>query len=161
VTTITRFEDIEAWQAARRMNIAFGELLTTSRTFTNPNLADQMQRAAESAMANIAEGFDAHSDKEFVRFLNIAYRSASEFQSHLYPARDQRQIAQRSFDSLYEMARETKALIGGFRCYLERCIKARERHRRRRCSQSKSRRRPRTKDLRRPKTSGDLGPRVT
>jgi four helix bundle protein len=34
-------------------------------------------------MANIAEGFDANSDDEFVRFLRYALRSATEVQSHL------------------------------------------------------------------------------
>jgi four helix bundle protein len=39
-------------------------------------------------MANIAEGFDAGSDAEFIRFLGYARRSASEVQSHLYIALD-------------------------------------------------------------------------
>jgi hypothetical protein len=44
--------------------------------------------AAASVMANIAEGFDAGSDAEFIRFLGYARRSASEVQSHLYIALD-------------------------------------------------------------------------
>ena len=40
-------------------------------------------------MANIAEGFVRHSDKEFVQFLFIAMSSSAEVQSHLYVAVDQ------------------------------------------------------------------------
>jgi len=43
---------------------------------------------ADPTLFNIAEGFDSRSDAEFVRFLNYAYRSATEVQSHLYVARD-------------------------------------------------------------------------
>jgi four helix bundle protein len=39
-------------------------------------------------MANIAEGFGRHSDKEFANFLNMAHGSTSETQSHLYVALD-------------------------------------------------------------------------
>ena len=52
-------------------------------------------------MANIAEGFGRHSDKEFANFLNIAHGSAYEVQSHLYIAFDLSYINQEIFDSLY------------------------------------------------------------
>lgn len=70
-------------------------------------------------MANIAEGYDAGWDREFIRFLKFAKRSASEFQSHLYAALDSQQCSQAQFDDLYDQAAETKRLIGGFIRYLE------------------------------------------
>jgi len=118
---ITRFEDIEAWKAARKLGQS---LLTTMRNrarFPNSELADQLRRCVDSIMANIVEGFDSGSDREFVRFLKIAYRSVSELQSHLYFGLDQRYLNQPTFDSLYAQARETKALIGGFVKYLKNC----------------------------------------
>jgi len=71
-------------------------------------------------MANIAEGFDAGTDPEFIRFLRIACRSMSELQSHLYVALDERYIDPPTFDALYAQARETKAIMGGFMRYLRR-----------------------------------------
>jgi four helix bundle protein len=69
-------------------------------------------------MANVAEGFDSGTDREFIRFLRIAYRSCTELQSHLYVALDDGVLAQPVFDALYGQAREVKATIGGFMRYL-------------------------------------------
>ena len=129
MTAITKFEDIEGWQAARILNEAFNKEVSECRTFTNASLADQMSRSAVSSMANIAEGYEAGSDREFIRFLKIAKRSASEFQSHLYAALDTRQISKKSFDWFYEQARVTKGLIGGFIKYLESSLAAKSRGR--------------------------------
>ena len=51
-------------------------------------LRDQLQRAAVSAMTNIAEGFDCESHAEFARFLGYSRRSAVEVQSLLYAVLD-------------------------------------------------------------------------
>ncbi|HJR81043.1 MAG TPA: four helix bundle protein [Anaerolineales bacterium] len=51
---ITRFEDIQAWQEARKLVKMIYEL-TGSGTLTRDfGLRDQLQRAAVSSMANIA-----------------------------------------------------------------------------------------------------------
>ncbi len=48
----------------------------------------QMQRAAVSTMANIAEDFDKASRAEFRRFLATSKGSCAELRSHLYVALD-------------------------------------------------------------------------
>lgn len=84
-----------------------------SSTFDAGDL--QIRRASVSTMANIAEGFDCDSKKEFARFLGIARRSAVEVQSLLYVALDAGYIDQPTFEQQYCQANKTKALIGGFR----------------------------------------------
>ena len=66
-------------------------------------------------MSNVAEGFDCESKAEFGRFLGIARRSAVEVQSLLYVALDVEYLTSKEFTQLYEQARKTKALIGGFK----------------------------------------------
>ncbi|HLF92912.1 MAG TPA: four helix bundle protein [Planctomycetota bacterium] len=58
--------------------------------------------------------------------MRIARRSATELQSHLYVALDQKLLPQPSFDRLYESAAGVKRLIGGFIRYLESGSKPRK-----------------------------------
>lgn len=71
-------------------------------------------------MHNIAEGFEAGSDAEFVRFLKIFRRSASEVQSELYLALDRKYILESQLAKAYAKATETKRLINGLIAYLHR-----------------------------------------
>jgi len=71
-------------------------------------------------MHNIAEGFDAESNAEFIRFLRYAKRSCSEVQSELYVALDEKYLTPSEFQSVYEQAGRIRAAIRGFIKYLER-----------------------------------------
>ena len=51
-------------------------------------------------MANIAEGFERGSNREFMRFLYIARGSAGEVRSHLYVARDLEYITGAEFERM-------------------------------------------------------------
>lgn len=112
---ISRFEDIEAWQEARKLVKLVYALTNTGPFAKDFGLRDQIQRAAVSAMTNIADGFDCESKVEFGRFLGIARRSAVEVQSLLYAAFDVGYINDTQLKEYYEQARKTKALIGGFK----------------------------------------------
>lgn len=116
---ITRFEDIEAWKAARTL-VKKVYRATDRVLHVDVALARQMRRAAMSAPANIAEGFDAGTDLEFKRFLRMARRSMSELQSHLYIAVDLEFLDEKAFRPLYDQAAEVKRIIGGFLKYLGR-----------------------------------------
>jgi len=118
MAAITKFEDIQGWQEARKLTQQVYALTQVGKISKDFGLRDQLQRAAVSSMTNVAEGFDCDSNTEFARFLGIARRSAVEVQSLLYTAFDVGYIDQTTFDQLYEQARLTKALIGGFRKYL-------------------------------------------
>ena len=61
-------------------------------------------------MHNIAEGFDDGSDAEFIRFLKYARRSASEVQSEIYLALDQKYVSEQDFQKVYDMATSTKKI---------------------------------------------------
>lgn len=84
----------------------------------NFSLKDQMLRSSGSIMDNIAEGFDAGSNREFIRFLQYAKRSSSELQSQLYRCLDQHFLTQESFETLYAEVDLARKKIGAFINYL-------------------------------------------
>ncbi|HPW37434.1 MAG TPA: four helix bundle protein [Syntrophorhabdus sp.] len=114
---IEKFEDIEAWEKARRIakNVyAACRQVEFSRDF---GLRDQMQRAAVSIMSNIAEGFERGTNKEFIQFLFIAKGSAGEVRSQLYLALDLGYINQDVFDSLNSDLLSISKQLSGFISY--------------------------------------------
>lgn len=115
---IEKFEDIESWKVARELTNSIYNITKTNKFNKDFGLKDQIQRAAVSVMANIAEGFDSRSDKHFINFLNYAYRSATEVQSLLYVALDQEYLSEDEFEKLYSEAKKIHGLIGGLIKYL-------------------------------------------
>jgi four helix bundle protein len=116
---IERFEDIQGWQEARKLTKEIYRITNADPFKKDTRLCGQIQGASVSVMANIAEGFDRQSPKEFVRFLNYSSASASEVQSHLYVALDQEFISEVDFVKTYEQAKKAKSLINGFISYLK------------------------------------------
>ncbi len=115
---ITRFEDIEAWQIARRLTQEVYRAAQQEKFAMDFGLRNQITRAAVSAMSNIAEGFNGGSNPEFIRFLRYAQRSCSEVQSQLYVALDQEYINNKMFQQIYDTANITGRKIGAFIKYL-------------------------------------------
>ena len=115
MTGIRRFEEIQAWQEARKLMKGIYSLTQTGQFAKDFGLRDQIQRASVSSMANIAKGFDCDSNAEFARFLGIARRSVAEVQSLLYAALDIGYISKETFEEYFDQALRTKGLIGGFK----------------------------------------------
>jgi len=83
-------------------------------------LRDQIQRAAVSAMSNIAEGFERGSRAELCRFLRIAKGSCGEVRSQLYVAHELGYIDQQEFASAKIQAEDVSKALSGFITYLVR-----------------------------------------
>lgn len=114
----TRFEDLECWQQARELTKMVYKATSNSSFKNDLRLSNQIQSAAGSAMANIAEGFIRRSDREVIQFLFIAMASCAEVQSHLYIALDQAYIEKSEFARIYEQAESTARQISGLIKYL-------------------------------------------
>jgi four helix bundle protein len=117
---IERFEELKCWQMARLLaNMVYD--LTDCPAFSKDfQLRNQIRDASGSVMHNIAEGFDAGTNPEFLRFLKIARRSASEVQSELYLALDRNYIHRDELEKSYGKATEVKRLINGMIAYLRK-----------------------------------------
>lgn len=101
MATFRRLEDIKAWQKARILTTKIYSITQADSFARDYGLKNQIQRASVSVMANIAEGFGRHSDKDFANFLTMAHASVSEVQSHLYVALDLKYVSNSVFDELY------------------------------------------------------------
>ena len=116
---LSRFEDLHCWQEARTLTrMIYQEIEGNSRFRRDVRLVRQLQAAAGSIMANIAEGLTRRSDKEFVQFLYTAMASAAEVQSHLYIAWDAGYISEEKFKVIYAQAGKSAKLISGLIKYL-------------------------------------------
>ena len=115
---ITRFEDLDCWKEARLLTQLVYQATNNGKFKKDLRLSGQIQAAATSTMANIAEGFIRRSDKEFIQFLFIAMSSAAEVQSHLYVALDQGYIDRDRFQEIYDQANKTAMIISGLIKYL-------------------------------------------
>jgi len=117
---IERFEDLQCWQKARQLANAVYDLTNRSSFAKDFHLRAQIQGASGSVMHNIAEGFDSGTQAEFIRFLKMARRSASEVQSELYLALDREYITSDQLTTAYDLATEAKRLINGLIAYLRK-----------------------------------------
>ena len=116
---LSRFEDLDCWKEARQLTRQIYEAIGRNQAWQKDlRLCGQTQGAAFSVMANIAEGFVRHSDKEFIQFLFVAMASAAEVQNHLYVAVDQKYLFPETFDSIYGQAEKTSKIISGLIKYL-------------------------------------------
>jgi four helix bundle protein len=119
MSSVTRFEELDSWQKARKLTKMVYSLSSKGGWAKDFELRNQIRRAAISAMSNIAEGFERQGANEFPYFLSIAKGSAGEVRSQLYVALDQDYIDERIFEEARELAEETSRLIAGLHKYLK------------------------------------------
>ena len=123
--TITRFEEIEAWQTARQLANLVYDLSEKYRFGRDFGLRDQIRRAAVSVMSNIAEGFESRTQALFLEFLGRAKGSAGEARAQMYIALDRGYITQAQFDQLFDLAEKSSRQISRFMSYLKTVPNAR------------------------------------
>ena len=63
------FENREVWKEGMELSVRVYELTRRRRDF---DFRSQITRAALSISSNIAEGYERHSNQEFIRYLFIA-----------------------------------------------------------------------------------------
>jgi four helix bundle protein len=81
--SVTRFEDLVAWQRARELNREIYAATRSGPIARDFSLVNQIRSAAASIMSNIAEGFERGGAAEFHQFLVIAKGSCGEVRSNL------------------------------------------------------------------------------
>ncbi len=85
---VDRFEDLEVWQAAREFCRELAPVLKRSSLRADFPVWQQLNAAAISTVANIAEGFLRNTRRELTRYLRIAAGSNGEARALIYVAMD-------------------------------------------------------------------------
>jgi len=80
---IESFEDLFVWQRSMEIVKQVYLISKEGELWRDFALRDQLRRAVISIPANIAEGFEGSSRKEYVNFLNFAKGSTGEVRSLL------------------------------------------------------------------------------
>ena len=98
------FEDLDAWKTARELVNAAYAITRHSSLSRDFGLCGQIQRAAVSAMSNVAEGFERQHLAEKLQAYNIARASCGEVRSLLYVIED-------NYPQDSAIARDTRILV--------------------------------------------------
>lgn len=120
MATITRFEDLEIWQEARRLAQVIYQLAIETELKVDFRFKAQITASSGSVMDNIAEGFERDGNLEFRQFLSIAKGSAGEVRSQLYRAFDYGYIDQNKFEELKTDYEKLSGKINNFILYLNK-----------------------------------------
>ena len=120
MATITRFEDLEIWQEARRLAKEIHILCTETDLKTDFGLKNQVKNSSGSVMDNIAEGFERDGNMEFRQFLSISKGSAGEVRSQLYRIYDSGYINAEALEILKADYLKLSGKISNFIAYLNK-----------------------------------------
>jgi len=116
---ITHFEDLDCWQEARKLvRMVYDAVEKNGSVKRDLRFIGQITAAAVSIMNNIAEGWAAQSNAEFIRFLTYSRRSCAEVQNCGYVALDQKYMDEEGFQEIYAQALRTTQIIDGLLRYL-------------------------------------------
>jgi four helix bundle protein len=120
MSTITRFEDLEIWQEARRLAKEIHIISIETELKNDFRFRDQIKASSGSVMDNIAEGFERNGNLEFRQFLSIAKGSAGESRSQLYRVWDFNYINDEKFNVLRIDYENLSGKINNFISYLNK-----------------------------------------
>ncbi len=105
------FRSLLIWRKAHELTLAVYEVTKQFPNDERFGLTSQMRRSSASIPTNIAEGCGRGSNRDFQRFLQIAFGSASELDYQLILATDLAFITRPAYDDLYSNLIEIRRML--------------------------------------------------
>lgn len=109
------FRKILAWQKSADLATLCYEVTQGFPKGELFGMTSQIRRAAVSIAANIAEGWARRSDRDFIRFIDIALGSLAELESHIEISQRVGLLSEHECERLRECASEVSRVTYGFR----------------------------------------------
>jgi len=113
------YRDLDVWREAMDFVVECYRMTGTFPKSEVYGLASQLQRAAVSIPANIAEGQGRQHDKEFLQHLAIAYGSLAEVETHIQIARRLEYVDNEKENQMLERAARIGRMLNGLRKSVE------------------------------------------
>ena len=101
------------WEKAHQLTL---DVYTNTTSFPKDELfglVSQMKRSSSSIPTNIAEGCGRNSDKDFCRFLFVAFGSANELEYQILLGMDLNFIENENAQKLLSQVEEVKKMLNG------------------------------------------------
>jgi four helix bundle protein len=108
------FRSLKVWEKAHALTLAIYKSTEQFPKAELYSLTNQIQRAAVSIPANIAEGCGKDSDAELKRYFSIAMGSSSELEYLLLLARDLGYLKANTYQSIQTDLIETRKMLNAF-----------------------------------------------
>jgi len=108
------FRNLKVWEKAHTLTLAVYKSTEGFPKQELYSLTNQIQRAAVSIPANIAEGCGKDSDSELKRYFSIAMGSASELEYLILLAHDLGYLQEEDYQSMQNNLVETRKMLNVF-----------------------------------------------
>jgi four helix bundle protein len=112
------FRRLDVWKKAHSLTLEIYKLTAEFPPAERFGLTSQLQRAAASVGANLAEGCGRETDADYRRFVQMASGSACEVEYHLLLARDLGLIDNTRYQPLEDTINEIKRMLVGLARFL-------------------------------------------
>ncbi|MBI5025442.1 MAG: four helix bundle protein [Nitrospirae bacterium] len=106
-----RYKELKVWQKAHNNALKAIELYKNIDSKKFDNIFKQFISSITSISANIAEGSGGFKDKEFVRFLNIALRSAYEADNWISLIKDSKIIENKGCNKIEIIEAQNEEIV--------------------------------------------------
>ena len=120
------FENMRAWQEARKLVVEVYRLLDGFPKFESYALCNQIRRAIVSVPSNLAEGSGRISTKEQMHFYEIAYGSLMEAYNQLIIAADLEYIGNEQLKNIQPQIDVVARMMNGLRTSLVQKINGKQ-----------------------------------
>lgn len=107
------YRKLKVWEKAHALALSAYELTRTIRGASTASVRSQIVRAAVSVPANIVEGSDQKSRRDFARFLRYSVNSANELEYHITFVRDAGIVTSAEVEERLNAVAEVRKMLTG------------------------------------------------